>query len=165
MTNLLHNADIRLLSFAQADGYTRKISYLNKLELPMGSMDFGKNIPAQDVWLIAPTIELLARPSLHPALVDLLVEAAREVHGSPNLLRRKGEFPAPLEQEYPISTEAARFYKSGKSFLYRTLPFSLASLVNRILVAFVPLLVVAYPAVRSIPKLYQWHIKMTIYRW
>lgn len=164
MRDLLRAPAIQLMDFTQADGYTRRISYLNKLELPMGSIDFGNNIPAHDLFLIGPTVEILARPNLHPALSDLLLEAAREVNGPPNLLRRKGEFPAPLEHDFPISADALRFYKSGKTFLYRSLPFWLASLVNRVLVAFVPLIVVLVPGVRAIPALYKWRIRLLIYR-
>jgi TRAP-type uncharacterized transport system substrate-binding protein len=164
MRQLLLTPDIRLLDFPQADGYARRVNYLNKLELPQGSIDFGRNIPAHNVSLIGPTVELLARPHLHPALSDLLIEAAKQVHGDAGLLKRKGEFPAPLEQGYPISTEAIRYYKSGKKFLYRSLPFWMASLVNRILVAFVPAAVVVIPAVRLLPSLLRLGIRLRIYR-
>src|SRR5207237_2260959 len=97
MKQLLLRSDIQLFDFIQADGYTRRISYLNKLELPKGSIDFGKNLPAHDVYLIGPTVELLARADLHPAVTDLLLEAAREVHGKASLIQRRCEFPAPLE--------------------------------------------------------------------
>lgn len=122
MRQLVRNPEIRMYDFVQADGYTRRISYLNKLELPKGALDFGKNLPGHDIYLLGPTVELIARKKLHPALCDLLIEAAQEVHGGAGLLRRKGEFPAPLEHSFPLSAEALRYYKSGKSFLYRTPP-------------------------------------------
>jgi TRAP transporter TAXI family solute receptor len=162
---LLLAPGIQMLSFAQADAYSRRIPYLNKLELPMGSIDFGKNIPAQDVYLVAPTVELLARPGLHPALSDLLLEAAQEVHGGASLLKRKNEFPTPLEQGFPISVEASRYYKSGKTFLYRSLPFWLASLVNPILVAIVPVIVVLVPGLKAIPFVFRLRMRLRIYRW
>jgi TRAP-type uncharacterized transport system substrate-binding protein len=155
---------VHIFDFTQADAYTRRIPYLNKLELPKGSIDLGKNIPAHDVHLIAPTVELIARPDLHPALSDLLLGAASEIHGGAGLFKRRGEFPAPLEHEFHISTDASRFYKSGKSFLYRSLPFWVASLVNRTLVAFVPMIVVLIPVLRIIPLLYRWRIRLRIYR-
>ncbi|MDB6111262.1 MAG: hypothetical protein JWR69_3012 [Pedosphaera sp.] len=164
MRQLMLAPEIQLLDFKQADGYTRRVSYLNRLELPAGSIDFGRNIPARDTLLVGPTVELLARPDLHPALSDLLLEAAREVHGGAKLMQRKGEFPAPLEHDVPISPDASRYYKSGKSFLYRSLPFWLASLSNRILVAFVPLVIVLIPGLRIIPALYKWRMRMLIYR-
>lgn len=164
MRQLLRTPDIRLFDFTQADGYTRRIHYLNKLELPKGSIDFGENIPAHDVYLIGPTVELIARTNLHPALIDLLLEAAREVHGNATLLQRRGEFPAPLEVDFHLSDEARRFYTSGKSFLYRSLPFWLASRVNRILVVFVPLIFVLIPGLRVIPTVYRWQIRLRINR-
>jgi TRAP-type uncharacterized transport system substrate-binding protein len=164
MRQLLRTPDIRLFDFTQADGYTRRIHYLNKLELPKGSIDLGENIPAHDVYLIGPTVELIARANLHPALIDLLLEAAREVHGNATLLQRRGEFPAPLEVDFHLSDEARRFYTSGKSFLYRSLPFWLASRVNRILVVFVPMLFVLIPGLRFIPTVYRWQIRLRIYR-
>lgn len=165
MRKLLLDPEVHLMSFAQADAYTRRLSYLNKLELPMGSLDFGLNIPKQDIHLVGPTVELLARNELHPALCDLLLEAAREVHGPAGLLKRKNEFPAPLEHDYPISSEAARYYKSGKSFLYRMLPFWLASILNRVLLVFLPAFVVLIPVLRIIPTLLRWRMKLRLYRW
>jgi TRAP-type uncharacterized transport system substrate-binding protein len=165
MRALLRTPNVRLYSFTQADAYTRRMVYLSKLQLPEGSIDFGKNIPDRDVDLVAPTVELLAREGLHPALSDLLLEAAREIHGRAGLFRKQGEFPAPLEHEYRLSEDALRYYKSGKSFLYRSLPFWVASMANRFLVVFVPMIVILIPVVRSIPIVYKWKIRLGIYKW
>ncbi len=165
MRMLMREPGIRLFDFTQADAYVRRITYLNKLELPKGSIDFGKNIPDHDVYLIGPTVELIARSNLHPALSDLLLEAARQVHGKAGLFKRQGEFPVPLEQGIHISADALRYYKSGKGFLYRYLPFWIASLGSRILVVAVPMIIVVLPGLRLIPSLYRWRIKMRLYRW
>ena len=156
---------IQLFDFTQADGYTRRISYVNKLELPQGSIDFGRNIPAHDVNLIGPTVELLARPNLHPALSDLLLDAAHEAHGAPGLFKRRGEFPVLIQHDFPISPDAIRYFKSGKKLFYGSLPFWLASLVSRIVVVFVPLVVLMIPALRVIPALFKWRMQMRINRW
>jgi hypothetical protein len=162
---LLHSDGIRLFDFTQADAFTRRIAYLNKIILPKGSLDFGKGTPAHDVSLLAPTVELIARENLHPALSDLLLEAAADVHSGPGLFRRKGEFPAPIEQEIRISDDANRFYKSGKRFLYRYLSFWLASLVNRIIAVLVPMIVLLLPGMRLIPAIYRWRFRSRIFRW
>ncbi len=128
-------------------------------------MDFGKNIPAQDVTLVCPTVELIARDNLHPALSDLLLAAAIEIHGRAALFQNRGDFPAALENEFKISDDAKRFYKSGKSFFYRYLPFWLASLINRILVVFVPLIIILIPGLKSIPALFRWRMSLRINRW
>jgi TRAP-type uncharacterized transport system substrate-binding protein len=165
MKQLIHAPNINLFNVTQADGYTRRINYLNKLVLPEGAIDFGKNIPAEDVYLVGPTVELIARKDLHPALSDALLEAAREVHGTPNLFRKRGEFPAPLEHEIRISPDATRYYASGKSFLYRTFPFWLASLVSRILAVIVPLALLLIPGLRIAPSFYRWRVQSRIYPW
>jgi hypothetical protein len=161
---ILHTKGIRLFDFPQADAYLRRFRYLSKLELPPGSFDLGANLPPKPLIMLAPTVELVARAGLHPALSDLLIEAAQEVHGRATLLQHAGEFPAPLEHEYPIGDNASRYYKSGKSFVYRHLPFWLASLTDRIMVMLVPIIIVLIPGLRLIPSLYGWRIRARIYR-
>ena len=162
---LLRSPGIRLMSFAQADAYIRRFNFLNKLRLPEGSIDFGKNLPAHDVWLIGPTVELVARPNLNAAVSDLLLEAAQDTHGNASMFQTRGEFPAPLAHEFSISADAQRFYKSGRTFLYRNLPFRFASLASRILVALAPVVLVLIPGLRLIPAAYKWRIQLRIYRW
>ena len=165
MRTLLKTTGIGLVNFAQADAYVRRVGYLNKLTMPKGAMDFGKNIPEQDVTLVCPTVELIARDNLHPALSDLLLAAAVQIHGRAALFQNRGDFPAPLENEFKISDDAKRYYKSGKSFFYRYLPFWLASLLNRILVVFVPLIIILIPGLKSIPALFRWRMSLRINRW
>jgi hypothetical protein len=81
------------------------------------------------------------------------------------MFRNAGEYPAPLARDFPISPDAERYYKSGEQFLYKRLPFWLASLVDRLLVVLLPLLVVIVPATRIAPALYRWRIRSRIYRW
>ena len=161
---LLRTEGVRLFDFKQADAYQRRFRYLSKLEIPAGAFDLGKNVPAETLTLVSPTIELIARSDLHPALSDMLIEAAREVHGRSTLFQKAGEFPAPLEHEYRISDDATRYYKSGKTFVYRHLPFWLASLVDRIAVVLVPFIVLLFPIYKIVPWLYRWRISQRIYR-
>lgn len=165
MRELLHTPNIRLFNFTQADGYTRRINYLNKLELPKGSLDFGKDIPAEDTYLIGPTVELIARKNLHPALSDILLEAAQEVHSTPGIFRKRGEFPVPQEHEFRISPDATRYYTSGKSYLYRTFPFEIASLIARILAVIIPVALLLIPALKVIPAIYRWRMEYRINKW
>jgi TRAP-type uncharacterized transport system substrate-binding protein len=165
MRALLQTPGIRLVNFSQADGYMRRIGYIHKLVMPRGAMDFGKDIPTQDITLVSPTVELIARKDLHPALSDLLLAAGTDIHGRAALFQNRGEFPAALENEFKISEDAKRFYKSGKTFFYRYLPFWLASLINRILVVFVPLILILIPGIKTIPALFDWRMKLRINRW
>ena len=165
MRSLRGAPGIELVDFRQADGYLRKFRFLSKLTLPEGAMDLGKDYPPRTLQLIGPTVELVARDKLHPALSDMLIGAAREIHGGPGLFRNAGEYPAPLARDFPISREAERYYKSGEQFLYKRLPFWLASLIDRLLVLLLPLLVVIVPATRLAPTIYRWRVRSRIYRW
>jgi TRAP-type uncharacterized transport system substrate-binding protein len=161
---LLHTPGVRLFDFSQADAYVRRFRYLSKLEVPPGAFDLGENLPPTAINLLAPTVELLAHSSLHPALSDLLIEAATEVHGGATLLQNAGQFPTSRAHEFRISADAARYYKSGKSFAYRYLPFWIASLLDRTLVVLLPILLVVIPGLRYLPAVYNWRIKSRIDR-
>jgi len=161
---MLHADGIRLYEFPQADAYVRRFHYLNKLELPPGSFDLGENLPAERINMLAPTAELLAHSDLHPALSDLLIECATEVHGRASVLQNAGEFPTPLSHDLPISADAARYYKSGKSFAYRYLPFWIASLLDRAVVVVLPIVLVVIPALRYVPAAYNWRVQSRINR-
>lgn len=164
MHKLLHSSEIHLFNFKQASAYSRKVDYLNILDLPEGSIDLGLDIPPHDVSLLGPMVELVAKKDLHPALSDLLLEAATQVHSRPGVFQRRGEFPTPIEHTTHISDDATRFYKSGKSFWYRYLPFWLASLLSRIVVVFIPTLIILVPAVKSVPAFFRWRTQIKIRR-
>src|SRR5262249_26426236 len=76
---MLHTDGVRLFDFTQANAYVRHFSYLSKLSVPAGAFDLGENLPPADISLLAPTVELVAHSNLHPALCDLLIEAATQV--------------------------------------------------------------------------------------
>lgn len=153
------------LGLSQADGYVRRFPYLYRLVLPRGVLDLGRDRPPADVVMVGPTAELIARDELHPALSDLLIEAAQEIFGGPGIFDRAGEFPAPREHDFELSEDAARFYKSGRTFLRRHLPFWAANLADRALVLLVPLVALVLPAVRTAPALYRWRLRTRLYRW
>lgn len=159
---LMRSSDMHLMSFKQAAAYARKIDYLNVLELPQGSIDLGANIPDQDVSLVGPMVELVAIESLHPALSDLVLDAATEIHNRPGMFQKRGEFPMAVEHSIKMSEDALRFYKSGKTFIYRYLPFWLASLVSRFVVVLLPILILLIPALRAVPSLFRWRARMKI---
>ncbi|WP_144114073.1 TAXI family TRAP transporter solute-binding subunit [Paraburkholderia sp. BCC1886] len=165
MLRLLKVPGISVMNFDEASAYTRLFPYLDQIDLPVGVLDLRRRIPPDTVHLISPTVELVARSHLHPAISDLLIEAAQEVHGMPGLLQRAGEFLSPVAREYQISEDAQRYYRTGKSFLYRTLPFWLASVGDRTLVLLLPMAVLLFPAMRLIPALYRWRIRSRIYRY
>jgi len=61
LRTLLRTADVQLYNFTQADAYIRRFPYLNKMEFPEGSIDLGKDLPAQDIEIVGLTVDLVAR--------------------------------------------------------------------------------------------------------
>jgi len=101
---------------------------------------------------------------MHPALIDLLMQAADEVHGEPGVFQKPDEFPRAGHGEFPLSPEAGRYYKSGKPFLQRYLPFWAATLIDRTVVMLLPMIVVLFPLIRFAPLIYGWRVRSRIYR-
>jgi len=163
--DLLQDEHIRLMSFDRAPAYTKAFPFLSKVTLPEGAINLMRNIPPRDVTLLAPTANIVAKEDLHPALIDLTMQALAEVHGGSGILQKAGEFPAARDEEFPLSDESRRFYKSGPPFLQRYLPFWAATLVDRIVVLLVPILAVLIPVLRFAPTLYNWRLRSRIYRW
>jgi hypothetical protein len=149
----------------RADAYVRRLPYLHKLDLPEGVIDLKAGIPPRRMTMIALTANLVARPDMHPLAVELLLEAAREVHGGPSLLHAARVFPAPMDVELPLSTDADRFYKERPSLLRRVLPFWIAVWAERLLFILLPLLAIAVPAFAYLPKLYDWRIRSKLDGW
>jgi uncharacterized protein len=162
---LLQTPGIRLFDFVQAEAYTRRFPFLSHVVLPRGIVDLGRDLPPQDYQLIAPTATLVARADLHPALIDLLVQAAAEIHGGAGWFRKQGEFPTANYTEIPVAREAAKFYKNGPPFLQRYLTYWLANFFDRMWVFIVALGALILPLSRVIPPLYVWRIRSRVYRW
>ncbi|MDD3381272.1 MAG: TAXI family TRAP transporter solute-binding subunit [Rugosibacter sp.] len=162
---LLYAKGIHLLDISQAEAYTRRFAYLKHLVLPRGAIDFVQNIPPRDIQMVATTATLLAREDTHPALLWLLLQAASQVHAEPGVFQKAAEFPRQATNgEFPVASEAVRYYANGKPFLQRYLPFWAAILIDRLLVLLVPILAVFYPLFRFAPSLYGWRIRSRIYR-
>jgi TRAP-type uncharacterized transport system substrate-binding protein len=152
-----------LQSYPRADAYVALFPSLYKVVLPTGVADLARNIPPKDVTLLAVEASLVARKDLHPAVQYLLLEAASEIHGGPDVFHKTGRFPAGEAVNLPLSRQAREFYQSGLPFVYRVLPLWMAGLTERLLILLIPLLVVVFPAVRFLPALYGYMIERRIY--
>ncbi len=148
----LARPDVRLMDFARADAYARRFPWIRPLKLPAGTLDFQRNLPSREVQLIGSTVMIAARESLHPTIVDLLVDAAREVHGGNGFFEARGEFPDMHRvDDLPMSEQAVRYAQSGPTFLRRYLPLWLADFAQRVFTLALPFLLIALPALRWIP--------------
>jgi hypothetical protein len=133
--------------------------------LPEGVMDLSRNIPPRDTVLVSSVGELVAGPDFHPALVDVLLQAAAAVHSRGDVFSPPGHFPSPRNVDLPLHPDAARYFKYGPPFLQRYLPFWAASQIDRLKVMLIPLIALLIPLIRVFPPTYRWRVRSRIYRW
>src|SRR3569623_313431 len=162
---LLQTPGIKLFDFVQAEAYTRRFPFLSNVVLPRGIVDLGRDLPPKNYHLIAPTATLVARDDLHPALIDLFVQAAAEIHGGTGWFRRQGEYPTASYTELPVAHDAEKIYKSGPPLLQRYMPFWRANFFERMWVGIVALGALILPLSRIVPPLYVWKVRSRVYSW
>jgi hypothetical protein len=162
---LLQTPGVQLMDFSQSEAYSRRFAFLTPVVLPRGVADLSKDLPPQDVRLVATTTAMLAREGTHPALLQLFAQAARDLHGPAGWFNKAGSFPNIEHSEYPVSREAERAIRSGQPFLQRWLPFWMSNLVERMWLALGIILAVMLPLTRIVPPVYQFRIRSRVFRW
>jgi TRAP-type uncharacterized transport system substrate-binding protein len=151
--SLLRDSDFQLMNFSDAEALTRVFSYLVRLVLPRGVIDYELKIPPTDIVLIGTTNALLVRKELHPAIIDLLTQAMVEVHSAPGLFQRVNEFPTPADPEYTVADEARDLLKNGSSVQY--LPFWVGNYVKRAIGVFITVIAIILPLFSYGPRIYR----------
>ncbi|QWD61216.1 TAXI family TRAP transporter solute-binding subunit [Polynucleobacter sp. MWH-UH25E] len=143
---------IRLMSFDQADAYTRNLPYLSKVNVPRGLLSIEHDIPKQDIQVIAPTATLVTQANVSPAMISLMLSASYDILKSYSRLQKPGEFPSSVGMDFPLHVDAEIYLKDGPSFLHRHLPFWTAVWVGRFVKIVIPLLVIFIPLFTYIPS-------------
>lgn len=156
--------NVELVDLSEAEAFSRQFDFLHHLVLPKGALSLASNIPAHEINMLAPTVTLVARESMHQALMYLMVKVISRVHGGAGMLQQAHEFPSDKDADFEMSSQAAHFYESGPPFLDRYLPFWAATFVNRVLIILFPLVALAIPLSRIAPAVYTWMIKSRIYK-
>jgi TRAP-type uncharacterized transport system substrate-binding protein len=156
---------VRMLVNRRADAQVRRHPFLYKRILPEGTLDLVRNIPPQETPLLSVTANLLAAEEIHPAIVDLMLEAAKRVHGPAGLFNNAEEFPSPMDLSLPLSSDAERYYKQGPPALRRYLPFWAAVWIERTVFFLVPLLAILVPILHYLPVVWRWRTRRNVYRW
>lgn len=162
---LLQTPGVGLLDFAQNEAYSRRLPFLTPVTLPRGVVDLALDLPPQDVRLVAPTTTLLARQSVHPAVLQLFSQASLQIHGKAGWFSRAGEFPKASTAEFEMSKEAERTLRDGVPWLQRYLPFSIANLMERMWLALGLIIAILLPLSRVVPPLYQFRMRSRVFRW
>ncbi|HEU4622154.1 MAG TPA: TAXI family TRAP transporter solute-binding subunit [Burkholderiaceae bacterium] len=162
---LMKRPELRIARLQHVGAYTRGSPFLAEAVLPRGAFDIAADRPPFDVPLVATTANVVVRDRLHPAIVDLLMVAISEVHGGRTLFAGDNEYPAPKNLVAPLHDQAERYYKSGRPWLQRWLPFWVATWIERMAVLLLPLVAVVVPLSRVLPAAWNWRTKRRIFRY
>jgi len=161
----LRTPDVRLMSLADVEAYPRRFPFVTKLSLPRGTIDLALDIPDHNVAMVGTRAMLAARDDFHPALINLLIDAARAIHAQQGVFEAAGEFPSTEPMDLPVSPYADQHKRFGSNFLYHYLPFWLAALIERAIIVIVPLLVVLVPVLNFMPQVLSWRARRRIQHW
>ena len=162
---LLRSPGIALLDVPQADAYARRFAFLQAVTLPRGVVDLAADIPPRDVALLATTTSLLTREQTHPALRQLLAQAAQGLHGGAGWLQRARDFPNTRTSELPVSPEGDRAINGQPPLWQRYLPFWASNLLERMWLVIGGLIVLLLPLSRVVPPLYTFRVRRRVFRW
>lgn len=161
----LRDPGLELMSFARAAAYERRFPFIDKLVLPAGTIDLARDIPPRDVTLLGTKAMLVARAGLSDAIVDLLLDAARDVHAEPGFFEANSEFPTVERVDLPVSEAAIHHHRFGPRLLHRYMPFFMATFLERMIIVLLPLVVIIVPLMNLVPQLLRWRVRSRIYRW
>lgn len=161
---LMVSPNTRLVSIRRYKAYVRNVLFVKDLEIAEGTFDLRQNFPAKDIFVLSTLATLVCQKDLHPAIVELLARTARDLHSGRQLLERGGEFPSPDFLEFPIHEAAGDYFQSGPSVLARYMPFWLAQLLKRLMVAAIPLITLMIPLSKVAPALYKALMRRRIHR-
>jgi hypothetical protein len=163
---LLRTPGLQLMTFERHEAYARVFPFLSDVKLPRGTVDLSKDLPGEDVYLLAPAANLVCRKGTHPAIVSLLIKAATRAHERGDLISPPNTLPSTKYIEFPLDPAADDHFRHGPPFLQRVIPsFWVAAFVDRMKILLLPLITLLIPLARVLPPVYVWRIRSKIYRW
>jgi TRAP-type uncharacterized transport system substrate-binding protein len=150
---LLRAPELEALSIRRAAAFAIQYPFLEPVNYPEGAHDLRANIPNEDLRLLSARTQLVVAAPFPPALADLLLQAASEIHHRATPFSAAGEFPNAQTAAMPLNAAAERYYTEGPPRLQRILPFRLATWIDRILAALAAIATAAIAIFRIVPAL------------
>ncbi|AXX86191.1 TAXI family TRAP transporter solute-binding subunit [Malaciobacter marinus] len=163
--SLLANPNINVLNFKRAKAYSRKYSYLESLTLYEGTLDLYRNLPDENINLLATTANLVVRSDFSQELIRILLKKVKEVHKQKDLFAKQGEFPNLKNMKLELHEEAKIYFENGDTWLEKIFPYWIAANIDRLKIFIIPLLTLLFPLFKGVLPLYQWSMRSKIYKW
>ncbi len=161
---LYYSDEVRPVMLAHPEALTLRLDAARAIRLPSGILDYHQPIPAEDIELVGLITRLVARDGLHPALVNRLVRAVREIHGGTEVIPANRQYPSAEDMDVGANPYAKQLLEEGFSSLERYLPYWVVAQLNRILLVLLPALLLLLPLLKLLPAIYQWVFRGRVYR-
>ena len=162
---LLENPDINLFSLKRAEAYSRKYNFLEPIKLYEGTINLYKNVPSENINLLATTALLVAKDDFSEELTRLVLKSIKDIHNKKNLFEAENQFPHLDNVTININEEAQRYFDYGDTWLEKIFPYWIASNLDRLKILIIPLLTLLIPLIKGTLPLYKWSVRSKIYRW
>ncbi len=146
--------DIDILRLSYSEAIARHLDYADLVHIPQGAVSLDPVQPPQSRDILALKAQLVIDPHLHPALVNRLTMAAKELHSGHDVVTERGTFPEPRGIGVPINNVARQLIQQGPSTWHNLLPYWMAAQVNRLLLLTLPILFLLVPLLRVLPMIY-----------
>ena len=159
---LMASESVRPVSLDLADAFVARFSWLSAVTYPRGAFDLQRMLPRDDLRLVAGSTNLVVREDTHPALVDLLLDIARQVNGEAGPFWRRGTFPSAEGVSLPLDPAARRFYDQGPSKWRRLLPYRLATMVDRLTGVIIPTLTTFLLIFKLVPGVLRLRLNLSL---
>lgn len=104
---LADNDQLRLVNFRRSAAYEARLPFLKRVEVGEGLLNLPRNVPERNISTLSPVATLVINERFHPALIPLVLEAAREVMKDGSLLDKPGAFPS-AEPAHPAPARGRR---------------------------------------------------------
>jgi len=148
---LLGDPHIKELSFDRAEAYQALQPGLAKIVAPEGIFDLARNIPSEDLALIATTTNLVTLESLNSSVAPLILRAAAAVQRKQRVEIPGEGFPGAANVTLPLHRAASRYYDQGEKGLSKILPYEVVRRLNHLGSVVLPLLTLAFVLIKIAP--------------
>lgn len=159
---LLRAPQIGLANLAQADAYAARQHALKVVDLPQGVIDLEKNVPGEDVQLLASAANLVIRHDLNPTLARSLVTAAVLLHAGGDYLAPPYTYPNLSTTDLPVSRDYVDYFnrlKSGDAPFTSSLSFWAAFTAERFIFFLLPLIILLAVLVLYFPAIWRFYMQ------
>lgn len=164
LTALLQSQEFKIFRVDYVEAISSRLPQSQVVQIPAGAASMLPPVPPQRTGALAMVAQLIAQDTLHPSLVDRLVEAARIIHSHRDAITADRQFPTMANISLPPDSHAHNLLRDGTSPLSQFLPYWVLAQINRFVILLVPVIVLLLPMLRTVPRIYAWRMRSRVYR-